>query len=597
MDTPLLTSSIAVRARGPCKLLSSWSAVFSPAYLTSRMSRRTTWWWLLPLCSFLTLGIGDFTKLASEITDDKITDDDTELFPLFSQVLQFGLSCLASRMQPTNLCADLIVVGTNAYAFWYLNAHMTLDAYVDPTEGAASCVLNLAWFGAMGVHSTGLGLLGVAYTLIIAMDPRTPPSQMISIPCDILFVVFICAVIEFCLASLLQQLDKQLKIVRRLLDKASDGFGTLDPVSGIITSASEQLCANFGSDCVGLDLNFFVLADCRDALEPLLAIETSTPKQALVSCYRMKDMLPSHVFDAVVCPYEVVDGQTHFFIRIVGETREYSGSFAAPKGRLQPLVEHPEEQAPVTTGDATDGVDDGEGGSEISWSLSYSTSSQIQSQCTDFGKLRLHETATQTEEITHLPGVSAVGKRTASRPPLGFKITSGSSQTRQVPQALTGFAQALSNHSAGSNAYQASLSNSGLMETKLSIRLYGLLRLLRQWNIQIEPSVCCPLHAHIKEASNLLKKLKRSACEEREVFSERMGDVQCARCGSVNFTPDSEEDADESCTWCASCPWEELKLTESAASNRANCRPSSSSPASSRESSLDSRRDLDDLDD
>jgi len=88
------------------------------------------------------------------------------------------------------------------------------------------------------------------------------------------------------------------------------------------------------------------------------------------------------------------------------------------------------------------------------------------------------------------------------------------------------------------------------------MKLHSLLKLLRQWNIQVPCQVCCALHAHIHECQNSLLMLKkRVVCENPDRFASRMGDYPCGRCGMVNFDDGTSEKA---CSWCRSLKDQDL---------------------------------------
>jgi len=96
------------------------------------------------------------------------------------------------------------------------------------------------------------------------------------------------------------------------------------------------------------------------------------------------------------------------------------------------------------------------------------------------------------------------------------------------------------------------MSCSCLASTKESLKLESLLRVLRQWNIQVPRNSCCALHAHITECQGVLQMLKkRCACEDPDTFANRMGDSQCNRCGMLSFH-DTQVPAAGACAWCSS---------------------------------------------
>eukprot|EP00930_Biecheleria_cincta_P071404 TRINITY_DN5891_c0_g3_i3.p1 TRINITY_DN5891_c0_g3~~TRINITY_DN5891_c0_g3_i3.p1 ORF type:complete len:207 (+),score=29.79 TRINITY_DN5891_c0_g3_i3:107-727(+) len=95
--------------------------------------------------------------------------------------------------------------------------------------------------------------------------------------------------------------------------------------------------------------------------------------------------------------------------------------------------------------------------------------------------------------------------------------------------------------------------NPGLQLTAPAIKLSSILQVIRHWNIAMSPRVCCPLHASLHEAENIIRALKKNRCIHQELYGLEMGDEQCGRCGMVNYADDTEDHGEEKCMWCYRC--------------------------------------------
>eukprot|EP00931_Biecheleriopsis_adriatica_P005864 TRINITY_DN107344_c0_g1_i1.p1 TRINITY_DN107344_c0_g1~~TRINITY_DN107344_c0_g1_i1.p1 ORF type:complete len:569 (+),score=57.55 TRINITY_DN107344_c0_g1_i1:85-1791(+) len=533
LDTLGSSSSTLKAGKGTFigNVLREWkNYVFSEAYMRSGISRRSAWWWLVPLC-----GVGQ--ALGAITISRQVPDAWWGCW--YVQVVVFCTYLLMGRMATTTIYPDMIGISISVVYFWDITHSMDSE-YTNLV--ASQCMTILVVTGTMGSHSTCLALLSVALSWIVVSDPRTTSDQKASIPFVMAWVTAGFAVFEYCLASLWTELQLQLKISQLLLDKASDGFCSVDQESGIISYASHGIRATFNCDCVGLELARFVQSACQDKVQAMITAKGDMQRSALVTLYKMDKMAPSQEIDAIICPFHSMDGHVFFFIRVQGESRDHAPEVESQPlpGRLSPL---PEDIVPHTS-EAKPDVDAGlDHGSELSFSYSDSTLTNKSL----YMRRRGCETGTQTEPFS-LPASSW----SADRPP---------TYPTKRPQRTSGTSQSVSSHVSAA-AYQASLSCTALRETSLTIRIQGTLRLLRQWNIQLSSSVCCPLHAHIQECRKVLKKLNRMRCEDRDKFALAMGDEQCDRCGSVNFYP-LDDDATGCCMWCASCEDEDFRQLQS----------------------------------
>jgi len=131
---------------------------------------------------------------------------------------------------------------------------------------------------------------------------------------------------EYCFASLFSELHTQLKTTQLLLDKATNGFCTLDLDMQTITSASPHLSDTLGcTGLVGRRLTDFVVASdrCRVTFS-ISDVQTSEAdlSPVLVTCSRRASDEPrTQVFDAQLHPFALIGRQLHIFLQVAGEFR------------------------------------------------------------------------------------------------------------------------------------------------------------------------------------------------------------------------------------------------------------------------------------
>eukprot|EP00931_Biecheleriopsis_adriatica_P114919 TRINITY_DN9078_c1_g1_i1.p1 TRINITY_DN9078_c1_g1~~TRINITY_DN9078_c1_g1_i1.p1 ORF type:complete len:574 (-),score=43.02 TRINITY_DN9078_c1_g1_i1:36-1757(-) len=553
-QTPLLQKrlphhSLPISRRLWGGLLTWTRATTGKAYLSSVISRRPIWKYVIPLASIYTALLGGTSLVASG-----------NHTPWYCDVIYVSINCLATTV------------------------YSTLEVVQSPALGfAAGCWQTLLSCALLGMHSTCLALLGACCFAMALTLPQVPENEQKNFQFTLFVVVSFYGTFEFCIATLLERLQQQVDINTLLLDRATDGFCCVDAISGAVLSASPKMSRTFGDimDRTDLKITDFVGAADKAGVAALLSEDKQEHSNSeLITCYRWHGQVPSEAFDGLVCWYHTEGDQVHFFWRVVGEVREYSSEDAP--GATQPDLSIAgkawNSQVLATPGPAGD-MD--ELASELSFAVSATTmttlnksmmSTQSQRNAHRLFPAQCQSAATQTDE--------SIASR--QKPPLPIR---GRAATRT--HSSRGSRSQQRGQDSPARSFEASLSISCLKSTTTYIKIHSVLRLLRQWNIQLPEPCCCILHGHISECTAILKKLKRMPCERRNDFVDKMGEEQCTRCGMVNFIPDSDQEDDETCMWCSDHRVDQILQFESDLAMKVNRREASRSPSRSPRSRLD----------
>lgn len=297
------------------------AVVFSEAYLTSGVSRRTSWRWLLPFFGLL-------APVAWIL-----------LSYLFQDVVLYGVTALyvvlflaASRMKVTNLLPDILIMSAVFIAEVSYLPTFPSNVFHTGSFGINLLPLDILAMAALGVHSSVLCLYAVTMAIYVKLSSQTTLVEVVSIPYMMLVCQVVCIAAEYGIASLFSELQVQLATIRRLLDGATDGFCTMDLVTQTMVSASPGLTDTLGCSClVGTRLTDFVAANDKEKLafnigrDHLGEIDLSP---MLVTCHCRSDPggTPTGIFDAQIYPYDLCESQLHLFVKVLGEVRKiYDG--------------------------------------------------------------------------------------------------------------------------------------------------------------------------------------------------------------------------------------------------------------------------------
>jgi len=173
----------------------------------------------------------------------------------------------------------------------------------------------------IGMHSSV-----VIFTLILAVvNACTVEAEVISIG-DILqtmmvtaFTAFGCVCLEFFVASLYHELQTQLDGNKRLLDTATDGFGTVDSTTGCLTQVSPKMAQTLNRmDLLGESLCAFVDGRDHNLLHQFYgdAEQGVQPCAILVTCNA-----GTMEFEVRLIPYRACGTDIGFCVQMVGEPR------------------------------------------------------------------------------------------------------------------------------------------------------------------------------------------------------------------------------------------------------------------------------------
>jgi len=302
-----------------------WSLTTSPEFLNSKASRRFALrQGMFPTMIFVLI-MDSLNIAAGGITGPK------SIQALGMCLVLLVVFHFFRRLPTDRLLPDFIgIAGIAVHILFLLQAVGT--AGLDRWMGYVSALPAL--FFVLGWHSTcifGLQafLLGYIYGVRASEVSRYHRFMCPMYTLICLFGVLQC---EYWLASLVKELGEQSCATQRLLDRTTDGFGTMDAHTGIILSASPSLerslvCGLNGDAVVGRRLADFV--DGADALQlhcmqglqdartwhsaPMLLTFNQLAAPSLAK--------PLASFDATLIAYGASDTEIQICIKRLGEVR------------------------------------------------------------------------------------------------------------------------------------------------------------------------------------------------------------------------------------------------------------------------------------
>ena len=289
--------------------------VLDEEYLASRISRRTSWRWVLPIAALGFPLLGYFYQ--------------NMLLP--GPHYAIGLSMVgylfASRMCTSSLLPDVVVVSS-----FILTVHYTPDAYYH-TALITGVPFGVLAFASIGVNSFAVFTYAVVMSVFAVTDSRATPDDVVFVPAFI-FVASLCSLLhlcgiigEYCSASLFSDLQDQLEATSRLLDSTTNGCCIVDSSNGNIFSKSARLSETLGSSqLLGAHLSDFVHHDDKAALERLYDTNRKL-YPLLVTCWRTPRTSGGQAvsFDAKITPYFRSGSLLHICFQVQGELREEAG--------------------------------------------------------------------------------------------------------------------------------------------------------------------------------------------------------------------------------------------------------------------------------
>ena len=232
----------------------------------------------------------------------------------------------ASRLNVTTLWLDLIyVVAATQCLIAYMQI-IPLDLYQNSPIGAQMVPFIVIGTSGLGCHSLLIVVQAVMLTVYVLLCPRSTVDNCVTVPYFTLIMTGLVLLTEYCLATLVVELQAQLVTTQRLLDHATDGFCTLDSTN-TITDASPQLAKTFGCNQLqGASLTGFVEDADKHKVEfnwGLGSFDELNLSPVLATCHRKSLSGTLEKFDAQIVPYASRDSNLNILIRVLGEVREY----------------------------------------------------------------------------------------------------------------------------------------------------------------------------------------------------------------------------------------------------------------------------------
>jgi len=233
---------------------------------------------------------------------------------------------------PTDrLLPDFVVmIGVGIHVYFLLES--VGSPGLDGWMGYVACMP--ATLFVLGWHSSCICFFQVYLLAYIYARRMSDVSLYNRYVCPIYSLLCIGGVLlcEYWLARLVQELGEQSRATQRLLDRATDGFGTIDASSGMVLSASPSLANNLlcefsGNALVGRHLQEFVDTGdamqlrCLQGLEDARMLD-SAPMLLTFNQKAAPTLLKSLAsFDATLIAYGASDTRIQICIKRLGELR------------------------------------------------------------------------------------------------------------------------------------------------------------------------------------------------------------------------------------------------------------------------------------
>lgn len=263
--------------------------------------------------------------------DGGISGTSAHVALLLEILLVFGASVFGRMPQDWLLPELAAIIGICVYVCLLMEA--VAPHGFNSWLGYISCMP--ATFFVLGWHSSCILMF---QTLLLSWIYGGPRASEISVvnryACPLYSLMCMGGVVtcEYWLARLVTDLEEKSKATAQLLDRTTDGFGTLDASKGTILSASpslaQSLVCSYDSDAlVGKQLADFV--DRADALQ-LQTLKQFKGRRALdfppmlLTFNQLQApciLKPLASFDATLIAFGASDSEIHICIRSLGELR------------------------------------------------------------------------------------------------------------------------------------------------------------------------------------------------------------------------------------------------------------------------------------
>jgi len=295
-------------------------------YLQSPISRRRWWKWFWPTITTLALVSDAAAVVAGSGAWSTVCGDAAFLLITL-------LVCVRYTLQLTTIRADL-VLGLSFLAnvaWWMLQLSLAKDGLITLDAGSLSMVI--LFFCCLGVHSS-ISLLTLVCGIISKICFAASEWEDIMYCILELMISSAAAVIlEFCIASLYQDLQAKAACNQQLLDFATDGFGAVQSASWRLTQVSQKMAETFAcseAELIGRPLDELIDERDRGYVKTFLddAAKGSAPAASLVTA-----SAGGWQFEVRLMPYKIdADGaQIGFCMQLVGEMRAIEPSTSTTK--------------------------------------------------------------------------------------------------------------------------------------------------------------------------------------------------------------------------------------------------------------------------
>lgn len=194
---------------------------------------------------------------------------------------------------------------------------------------STDAIVCFAVWGATSMSFIGCHCLAIFVYIVLLNCMQIYGGSLTALQSIVSFaIVPIVFAIEFRSASAFNDLQQKIKSLEMLLDKATDGFCTVDSSSGIIRSASPGLERTFGNSGKLIGKRMYDLVHKRDhsAIQAVLqlpaGVRETTP--TLVTCTQEENSVISPVrpaFDVKIIPFAESSHIVQICVQVQGEMR------------------------------------------------------------------------------------------------------------------------------------------------------------------------------------------------------------------------------------------------------------------------------------
>mmetsp|Transcript_26152 Transcript_26152/g.60995 ORF Transcript_26152/g.60995 Transcript_26152/m.60995 type:complete len:558 (-) Transcript_26152:57-1730(-) len=507
-------------------------------FLASRMSRRQLWPWIIPPFA-ITAVVLDIASCISSSGGFPVIFVLEELPFLF-------LSLWMSRWKPTTVKVDV------AFASWIACTIVSSasNGFLKKRIGYAWPPVAMLMLQAYGIHS--LAVLSVAVVSVICLAMTTDTLNSSEGVYSLVVSTASVAIVEYTVASSFDRLKESIDEKQILLDLATDGWGSLDSTTHVLSIVSSKLAETLGrEDLVGIPLEAVVEARDHGALQELIGsagagkgVGGDNSNRHVLLTFNSAGLQ----FDARLIVHHVSRSrasQVNFSVTLVGEVRHPSASSvlgskgmarmtSAPVATERAKSERSVSTRTITAGQQSD-VDD----NESMWSVVEEGENLLTG-------IAFRSVCVQTPPRT---------RRRKGPQPAGSLCSDWFQRERlRTWQHRDGSAGQQALGALSVSKREASLRLPAFEPTPLSSRWLVLRRLVRSVNTGL-PVECCTSHASWASLTEVLNHFSTLPCSG---LDPPFTDWQCPSCFAMNpwdagLQVQSDEEAATTLQLCSIC--------------------------------------------